>query len=97
MANVDSDHVTRTYKGGVNWPRLTLHRDLHIDRAMSTRQPLESFNGVVKLLKRKEVFGKLVSELTNFVKIMLALLHLHVPLKGHVPDEDVKKLTCDRK
>ena len=40
---------------------------------MSTGQPLESFNNVVELLKREEVFRELVPGLTNLVKIMLKL------------------------
>ena len=40
---------------------------------MSTGQPLESFNDVVELLKRKEVLCELVPVLTNLVKIMLTL------------------------
>ena len=41
-----SDYIARTYKDDVNWLRLTLPRDLLVDRAMSTTQPLESFNDV---------------------------------------------------
>ena len=52
---------------------MTSHRDLLIDRAMSTGQPFDSFDDVVKLQKREEVFRELVPELTNLVKIMLAL------------------------
>ena len=40
---------------------------------MSTGQTLESFNNVVELLKREEVFHELVLELTNLVKIVLML------------------------
>ena len=40
---------------------------------MSTGQLLESFNDIVKLLKRKEVLRELVPVLTNLVKIMLTL------------------------
>ena len=40
---------------------------------MSTGQPLESFNDVVELLKRKEVLRELVPVFTNLVKIMLTL------------------------
>ena len=40
---------------------------------MSTVQPLENYNDVVELLKREEVFRELVPELTNLVKIILAL------------------------
>ena len=39
----DSDYIARTYKDNANWPRLTLHGDLLIDPAMSTKQLLESF------------------------------------------------------
>ena len=66
----DSDCNARTYKDDVNGPRFTLHRDLLIDRAMSIGQPLESFSDVVELLKREEVFGELVPQLANLVKIM---------------------------
>ena len=40
---------------------------------MSTGQPLENFNDVVELLKRKEVLRELVPVMTNLVKIMLTL------------------------
>ena len=40
---------------------------------MSAGQSLETFNDVVELLKREEVFRELVPELTNLVKIMLTL------------------------
>ena len=40
---------------------------------MSTGQPLESFDDVVELLKRKEVLCELVPVMTNLVKIMLTL------------------------
>ena len=40
---------------------------------MSTGQPLESFNDVVELLKRKEALRELVPVLTNLVKITLTL------------------------
>ena len=40
---------------------------------MSTGLPLKSFNDVVELLNRKEVFRELVPELTSLVKIMLML------------------------
>ena len=78
MANVlnilpSSEYIARTYKDDVDWPQLTLDRDLLIHRAMSTGQPLESFNDVVELLKRTEVFRELVPELTNLVKTMLTL------------------------
>ena len=39
----DSDCNARTYKDDVNGLRLTLHRGLLIDRAMSTGQRLKSF------------------------------------------------------
>ena len=68
----DSDYIARTYEDDVNRPRLTLHRDL-IDRAMSTGQPIGSLNDAVELLKREKVFRGFVPELTNLVKIMLAL------------------------
>ena len=66
----DSDYTAHTYKNDVNWLRLALLRDLLIDQTMSTGQLLESFNDVVELLKRKEVFCELVPELTNLFKIM---------------------------
>ena len=69
----DSVYIARTYKDDINAPRLTLHRDLLINRAMSAGQPLKSFNDVVELLKREQVFRELVPELTNLVKIMLSL------------------------
>ena len=40
---------------------------------MSTGQPLESFNDVVELLKRKEVLREQVPVLTYLIKIMLTL------------------------
>ena len=43
----DSDNNARTYEDDVNGARLTLHRDLLIDRAISTGEPLESFNDQV--------------------------------------------------
>ena len=51
---------------------MTLHRDLLIDRAMSTGQPFESYNDVVERLKDEEVFRELL-QATNLVKIMLTL------------------------
>ena len=63
--------------------------DRLIDRAMSTGQPLESFNDVVELLKRKEVLRELVPVLTNLVKIMFTLPASNVLLKGHFPAYDV--------
>ena len=69
----NSDHIARTDKDDINWPRLTSHRDLFIDRAMSTGHQVKSFNDVVELLKY-EVFRELVQELTNLVKIILSLL-----------------------
>ena len=44
----DSDHIARTYKENVNWPRSTLHKGILVDRAMSTGQLLESFSDVGK-------------------------------------------------
>ena len=38
---------------------------------MLARQPLDSFNDAIELLKRKEVLRGLVPVLTNLVKIML--------------------------
>ena len=79
----ESDYIARTYKDDINGPRLILHRDLLNDRAMSTGQPLKSFNDVVELLKHEEVFRELVSGLTNLVKIMFTLPASTVLLKGH--------------
>ena len=39
----NSDYIARTCKDDVYGPRLTLHRDLLIDRTMSAGQPFESF------------------------------------------------------
>ena len=77
----DFDYIARTYKDDVNWPRLTLQRDLLIDQAMSTEQSLENFNDVVKLLKREEVFRELIPEFTNH-QIMLTL-PASACMKGH--------------
>ena len=69
----DSDYIARAYKDDANGPRLTLDRDPLIDQAVSTGQPLESFNDAVERFQRKEVFRELVLVLTNLVKIMLTL------------------------
>ena len=64
---------------------------------MSTGQPLESFNDIVELLKRKEFFRELVSVLTNLVKIMLTLLASACTVERSFSGLIVLKVICDRK
>ena len=69
----DSDYIARAYKVVVNGPQLTFIEIYSLTEQCQQEQPLESFDDVVELLKRKEVFRELVPELTILVKIMLML------------------------
>ena len=63
---------------------------------MSTKQPLESFNDIVELLKRNEFFCELVSVLTNLAKIMLTLPASTCTAERSFSGLIVSKVICDR-
>ena len=72
------------------------NRDLPIDRAIPTGQPLENFYDIVELLKHEEFFRELIPELTNLEKIMLALPASSCTAERSISDLRLKNLFAIR-
>ena len=70
---LDADYIVQHYREDVNGPRLTLHRDMLVDKASADGDLLEDFESVVVFLTKNATFRGIITEVTSLIRIVLSL------------------------